>query len=162
MTMARSSCCLSRSASAPLLSTFCCKQLWQDTPFVACLRSIHCCSETTVDVIAPFCPSVCPSVHPSICLSVCLTGVSVCVCVGAGNYCHRLSHNCLQRLFFFSQEAASKPQQCDSYLRLHHVSGCGLHFPVYLQHLSVQPGLERSRYTVSTCMPCRSSKYVSF
>ncbi len=97
---------------------------------------------------------VCMSVCTSVCLCL-LTVVSV--FVGAGNHCYRLSHNCLQcLLFFFNEEAASERQQCDCYLWLHHVSGCGLHFSVYLQHLSVQPGLERSRYILSTCMPCIS------
>ncbi len=187
MTMARSSCCLSRSASS--LTTFCCIKCLifagsNLAEHVLCslhafqsLSNVHRCFQTIVVFITPVYPSVCLSICTSVHLFVCLTGVSVCiafvclsictsvrtsvhtsvclsvyasaclpvidccvclcVCTGASNYCHRLPHNCLQCLFFFSQEAASERQQCDSYLWLHHVSGCGLHLPVYFQHLSV-------------------------
>lgn len=74
--------------------------------------------------------SVCQNTHLPVCWSLSIVSVW---CTGASNYCHRLPHNCLQcLLLFFSQEAASERQQCDSYLWLHHVSRCGVHLPVYL------------------------------
>ncbi len=89
MTMARSSCCLSRSASS--LTTFCCIKCLifagsNLAEHVLCslhafqsLSNVHRCFQTIVVFITPVYPSVCPSICTSVHLFVCLTGVSVCI-----------------------------------------------------------------------------------